>query len=175
MYRARRGRIHAGVHRARAESEGRRRAARQGGARRSRRLSERQRSLHEHSRARSGPQLGPAETVEELLELGADPNFEALDGFPALVGVILSERDDKPVVFALLLHAGADVDRRGLNDWTPLHAAAAQDDPELVGDLLRAGADPAGRTTIDDYETPLELALRAGKLRAAAALEPGSS
>jgi ankyrin repeat protein len=117
----------------------------------------------------------PAETVEELLELGADPNFEALDGFPALVGVILSERDDKPVVFALLLHAGADVDRRGLNDWTPLHAAAAQDDPELVGDLLRAGADPAGRTTIDDYETPLELALRAGKLRAAAALEPGSS
>src|SRR5262249_45264337 len=33
----------------------------------------------------------PVEAVEELLELGADPNFEALDGFPALVGVILSE------------------------------------------------------------------------------------
>lgn len=117
----------------------------------------------------------PVAAVEELLELGADPNFEALDGFPALVGVILSQRDDKQVLFELLLRAGADVDRRGLNDWTPLHAAAADDDAGLVGELLRAGADPAARTTIDDYETPLELALRAGKLHAAAALESGAS
>ena len=113
----------------------------------------------------------PLEVVRELLDLGADPNFEALDGFPALAGVILSERDDRHVLVGLLLEAGADVDRRGINDWTPLHAAAAQDDPELVRDLLRAGADAAARTTIDDLETPLELALRAGKPRAAAALE----
>src|SRR5262249_32673430 len=102
----------------------------------------------------------PVETVEELLELGADPNFEALDGFPPVVGVILSERDDRHDLVELLLEAGADVGRRGINDWTPLHAAAAQDDPELVRALLRAGADAAARTTIDDLETPLELALR---------------
>ena len=113
----------------------------------------------------------PVESVADLLELGADPNFEALDGFPALLGVILSERDDKRALFELLLSAGADVGRRGLNDWTPLHAAAAEDEPELVRALLRAGADPTARTTIDDLETPLELAQRAGKLRAAAALE----
>jgi uncharacterized protein len=115
----------------------------------------------------------PVEVVEELLALGADPNFEALDGFPALVGLILSERDDRHVLFELVLEAGADVDRRGIDDWTPLHAAAAQDDPELVCGLLRAGADAAECTTIDDLETPLELALRSGRLRAAAALESG--
>lgn len=68
----------------------------------------------------------PADAVEELLDLGADPNFEARDGFPALLGVILSERDDKHVLFD------------------------------------------------DDCETPLELAARVGKRRAAAALEPGT-
>jgi len=115
----------------------------------------------------------PLQAVEELLALGADPNFEALDGFPALVGVILSERDDKHDLVERLLEAGADLERRGLNDWTPLHAAAAQDDPELVRALLRAGADPAARTTIDNLETPLELALRAGRIRAAVVLEPG--
>jgi uncharacterized protein len=115
----------------------------------------------------------PVEAVAELLELGADPNYEALDGFPALVGVILSARDVRHVLFELLLEAGAEVDRRGINDWTPLHAAAAQDDPQFVRDLLRAGADAGARTTIDDVETPLELALRSGKLRAAAALESG--
>jgi ankyrin repeat protein len=117
----------------------------------------------------------PADAVAELLDLGADPNFEARDGFPALLGVILSERDDKHVLSELLLKAGADVERRGLNDWTPLHAAAAQDDAALVEELLRAGADRAARTAMDDCETPLELAARAGNRRAAAALEPGAA
>jgi ankyrin repeat protein len=61
-------------------------------------------------------------------------------------------------VLAALLAAGADVHRRGLNDWTPLHFAAAADDPVAVTMLLDAGADPWARTRIDDFETPLDVA-----------------
>ncbi len=115
----------------------------------------------------------PAATIREALELGADPNFEATDGFPALVEVTLSGREDRHAVLELLLAAGADVERRGLNDWTPLHVAATRDDAVGIGLLLRGGADPSARTDIDDHETPLELAVRAGNMRAAAALEAG--
>jgi ankyrin repeat protein len=115
----------------------------------------------------------PAATIRELLELGAHPNFEANDGFPALVEVTLSEREDRHAVLELLLAAGADVGRRGLNDWTPLHAAASRDDAVAIGLLLRAHADPSARTGIDDHETPLELAVRAGNAQAATALEGG--
>ena len=115
----------------------------------------------------------PAATIRELLELGADPNFEANDGFPALVEVTLSERDDRHRILELLLGAGADVERRGLNDWAPLHAAASRDDAVAIGLLLRGGADPSARTGIDEHETPLELAVRAGSTQAASALEAG--
>jgi ankyrin repeat protein len=113
----------------------------------------------------------PRAAVAELLAAGADPNFEALDGFPALVGTILSERDDIAELVRLLLDAGADPDHRGFNDWTPLHAAAARDDAASIELLLAYGADPELRTRIDDLETPLELATAGNKQRAVAALE----
>jgi ankyrin repeat protein len=113
----------------------------------------------------------PFAAIEELLAAGADPNFEALDGFPALVAVILSDRDDALPVLEGLLDAGADVARRGLNDWTPLHAAAARDRPDAIELLLARGADAVARTTIDDLETPLDLARACGHARAVAALE----
>ena len=94
-----------------------------------------------------------------------------MDGFPALVAVALSGRDDSLALLALLLEAGADVERRGLNDWTPLHAAASRDDAAAIELLLRWGADPSARTSIDDHATPLEEARRLGMVRAAAVLE----
>jgi ankyrin repeat protein len=112
----------------------------------------------------------PLPAVAELLRLGADPNFEALDGFPALVLVALHGREETHALLRLLIGAGADVNRRGLNDWTPLHAAASRDDAEAVAILLAAGADPSLRTTIDELMTPLEEAEAYGNLRAAAAL-----
>lgn len=115
----------------------------------------------------------PEAAIEHLLELGADPNFAANDGFPALVAVTLSSRDDRHALIELLLANGADVERRGLNDWTPLHAAASIDDAAAIELLLRAHADPSARTSIDDHETALELAVRAGNERAVAALEAG--
>jgi ankyrin repeat protein len=112
----------------------------------------------------------PHATVAELLALGGDANFVADDGFPALVLVALHGRDDRHALMQLLIAAGADVDRRGLNDWTPLHAAAARDDPEAIALLLAAGADPMLRTRIDEQMTALEEAEKYGNHRAAAAL-----
>jgi ankyrin repeat protein len=108
------------------------------------------------------------ETIRQLLRDGADPNLIGLDdGFPALIDVLHPRRDDRPELrrwgdrlplLAELLAAGADVHARGLNDWTALHFAVADDDPIAVTMLLRHGADPEARTRIDDLETPLEIA-----------------
>ena len=125
---------------------------------------------------------GSLATIRALLEAGADPNFQRDDdGFPSLVDVLhhrLSDRpelpkhDDGHQVLALLIEHGADVHRRGINDWTALHFAAAADDPIAVTMLLDAGADPDARTRIDDFETPLEIAEQSAP-RALAAFRAG--
>ncbi len=119
----------------------------------------------------------PLAFVRRLLELGANPNYDDLDGFPSLVAALSfagdgSDRNRAEVhaLLQLLLSFGADPNQRGVNDCTPLHYAAAADDERSVEILLMHGADPNARTRIDDQETPLESAERAGHLRAAAVL-----
>jgi len=62
------------------------------------------------------------------------------------------DRADKSTSMRLLLHYGASVDQRGVNDWTPLHYAVARRNLEVVKLLLehapmrRRGR---GSTTID--------------------------
>ena len=102
------------------------------------------------------------ETVRRLLDLGADPNREATDGFPALYSAVTGDRRDRVQLVDALLAAGADPNQRGINDYTCLHAAAASGDAAMVEHLLAAGADPALRTRIDDLETPAEAATAAG-------------
>jgi hypothetical protein len=118
-------------------------------------------------------------TIRRLLHAGADPDLGGRDdGFPSLIDVLhhrcrdapgLTHRDDCHDVLRALIDAGADVNARGLNDWTALHFAAAADDPVAVTMLLEAGADPEARTRIDDFETPLDVA-RNGAPEALAAL-----
>ena len=114
--------------------------------------------------------LSPLRFVRQLLDMGADPNYEALDGFPSLFVAIDSGRADAGDLLALLLRQGAHPDQRGINDWTALHHAVARRDLAAVRLLLAHGADPHLRTRIDDCSTPLEDALAAGFAEAVAAM-----
>lgn len=113
---------------------------------------------------------GPVPLVRALLALGADPNYQEHGGFPSLFAAIDRRAPDRYEVMTLLIAAGADVQQRGVNDYTALHHAACRDDAAAVELLLRHGADAAARTRIDNYATPLEEAERFGHAIGAAAL-----
>jgi uncharacterized protein len=112
----------------------------------------------------------PLSFIRELLELGADPNPTDHAGFPPLIAALSCSRPhpgspgrtDTVDILALLLTFGADPNQRGVNDYTPLHMAVSERHASAVRILLDAGADPRLRTRIDDCETPLEMAERAG-------------
>ena len=112
----------------------------------------------------------PLPFIRTLLELGADVNYTDPAGFPSLMAALSTKRADKLQLLALLLSFGADLRQRGNNDYTPLHYAAALDEPETVELLLAHGADPDARTNIDDYATPLEEAQNLGRAKAVQAL-----
>lgn len=94
--------------------------------------------------------------INHILDAGADPNYEDHAGFPSIIAALSSEREDRKDIIDLLLRYGGDIHQRGINDWTPLHWAAANDDAGLIEYLLEKGADPTLRTGIDDKATPLE-------------------
>ena len=112
----------------------------------------------------------PLPFVRTLLELGANPKEDDGSGFPPLMAALSTQRPDKYELIELLLQSGADIQQRGVNNYTPLHYAASQDDIVAVEILLRHGADPDARTNIDEYATPLEEAEYLGKKKAAEAL-----
>jgi ankyrin repeat protein len=98
-----------------------------------------------------------------LEEKGVAPDYPAQDGFPSLLAALSADRPDTYELIELLLKSRADVQQRGLNDYTPLHWAAAYKDIRLMKLLLAYGADPEARTNIDDYATPLEELEYAGR------------
>jgi len=100
--------------------------------------------------------------VSTLLDAGSNPNYEDNAGFPSIIAALSTERPDRLELIHILLQHGADPNMRGVNDWTPLHHAVSRRDAEAIRLLLHSGADPSLRTRIDDYETALEGAERAG-------------
>jgi ankyrin repeat protein len=109
--------------------------------------------------------------VRALLELGANPNYDTNDGFPSLLAALSNNRAERADIVELLLQFGADVQQRGVNDYTPLHYAAAQNDLRMIELLLSRGADPTAKTRIDDFTTPQEEAERRGFSKAAQILK----
>lgn len=114
----------------------------------------------------------PLPLITRMIDAGANVNFTADDGFPALQAALTRQRPARHEVLALLLAHGADPDMRGINDWTPLHHAVSLRDAGAIGQLLAAGADPAQRTRIDNYSTPLEDAVAQGFAEGAALFPP---
>lgn len=108
----------------------------------------------------------PLDFIRTLLELGANPNYPDHAGFPSLVAAIERDRPDRSAVLEMLLAFGADVEQRGINDWTPLHHAVARNDLAAIRVLLAHGASPHARSRIDDRTTPLEDAERHGRSEA---------
>jgi len=104
----------------------------------------------------------PFRFIKDLVEMGADLNYGDHAGFPSLIAALSSDRPDKYEVVEFLIEAGADVEQRGINDYTPLHYAAARNDPAAIELLVLAGADLTARTRIDDLATPLEEAEHLG-------------
>ena len=121
----------------------------------------------------------PLAFIRTLLEIGANPNAPADDGFPPLIAALICnraergapKRNDVDDMIRLLLSFGADPNQRGINDYTALHMAVAERDALAVHRLLEAGADPDLRTRIDDYETPLDIARAVGVSTIASMLE----
>ena len=120
----------------------------------------------------------PLGFIRTLLEIGADPNAPADDGFPPVIAALscmrevagAARRTDVDEIVRLLLAFGADPNQRGINDYTPLHMAVAERSPLAVQILLDSGADPELRTRIDECETPHQMAQAAGLTDIAAML-----
>jgi ankyrin repeat protein len=112
----------------------------------------------------------PTACVRGLLDVGASPNYQADDGFPAAYAALSSERADRHELLELLLARGADPNQRGINDYTPLHLAVQQRDERAMRLLLAHGADPTLKTRIDECADPIREAEAMGNLEGAAML-----
>lgn len=105
-------------------------------------------------------------------------------GALALTALLFGAAPDSPVADAAqrgdlelvrsLLTVGADVNAAQGDGMTPLHWAALNDEVEMIGVLLYAGANTGSTTRLGAY-TPLHVASRNGHAGAVAALLDGGS
>lgn len=95
-------------------------------------------------------------SVEWMLARNVELRFRDEEGYTVLHSALERGNADRHHMIKLLLEAGADVNRKGVNDWTPAHSAAVKNDVAALELLVAHGADLSIRTEIDNYATPLE-------------------
>ena len=99
---------------------------------------------------------GSLNSVKWVLEKGVSLEFRDQEGLTPLLSAIDRDLSDKYEILELLIKYGAPINKKGWNDWTPLHQAAVREDIEALEILVKNDADLNIKTTIDDYATPLE-------------------
>ncbi len=109
-----------------------------------------------------GIDVGSVRAVAWMIHKRVDLSFVDDEGYSPVLTAIESRCPAKYEILKLLLKHGAPTDVHGVNDWTPLHLAAARNDVESLKILVKFGADITARTRIDDYATPLEEARTLG-------------
>ena len=121
-------------------------------------------SCAEHERFARIDAAFRAGDLDALRAAVADPGDVPNGPMPLAIGSCLEYAIyHSPLAFiAALLESGADPNQRGINDYTPLHIAVSERCEAVVEPLLAAGAEPSLRTRIDDCETPLAMAKKAG-------------
>ena len=117
----------------------------------------------------SAVDVGSGASVEWMVSRKVPLCFRDDEGYTVLHSCIEREKEDRHDLLELLIEGGADVNLKGVNDWTPLHMAGARGDLDAIRVLMENGADPSIRTAIDNYATPAEEAGSLGQ-RAAARL-----
>ncbi len=103
--------------------------------------------------------VGAVSTVEWMLSKSVELDFRDCEGYTPILSALEREEPDKHEILKLLINHGAPINQKGVNDWTPLHMAAARNDVTSLRILIEHGADKTIRTEIDDYATPLEEAV----------------
>ena len=115
--------------------------------------------------------LGQVEIMEALLSAGAAPNArnvgsDDIKGYawitPIFYAVIGSKRaaelgGDQSEAVRMLIRYGAEINDKAKDGSTPLHAAVAQQNLDIVSLLLELGANPSA--TDNAGRTPYDLAL----------------
>ncbi len=101
---------------------------------------------------------GSSSAIYWMLEKGVGLDFVDEEGRSPLLAVLERDASDRYLVLEKLLLAGAPVNKKGFNDYTPAHQAASWDDLEALKILIRYGADLSIRTDIDERATPLDIA-----------------
>lgn len=99
---------------------------------------------------------GSIRSIKWILDKKVNIVFRNEEGYTVLHSALERNSLDKYEVIELLIKAGADINLKGPNDWTPSHAAAAKNDVLALKIFVKYGADLTIRTAIDDYATPLE-------------------
>lgn len=95
--------------------------------------------------------------LKDILNCGA--NLEVRFPVTSDTSIHLASGGDYPKITQLLIEAGADLEAKDNNYWTPLHQAAFMGRPKNVKVLIEAGVDLEQKTQ-PSYRTPLHFAIK---------------